>query len=513
MPTWHGRILPGARRESYFGYADVDRQVSETDAVTLVLDHSLGESLSLRSQTRWQQTDQFLVVDPPQGSFCLADGTSPSNAGLADTCPAPAGQAPLLPGEYQPSGPRGTTRDTRNRIFISQADLAAHFSTGPVQHTLVAGMAISSETYYRRSGNSLRQPDGATPNPPLPRTTIANPSAVPYTGPVNFIVSQTLDGEVDNRALYVFDNIRFLPRWSFNGGVRIERNEADFEQVNLPPPASSELPEPPVPLSNEATLLSFRAGLVFKPGPLSSIYLAWGNSGTPSVSTVNGSCTAASCNVDPEKAESIELGAKWDALGGRLSLTAAVARNERTNYRVDDPGNPDNPSGQQVLDGRARVDSAVLGAAGRLLPGWSIFASYTFLDSEVLQGASDSLSGAGQDHTRGDPLTNTPRHAASLWTTWDVARGLQLGYGLTWQGKVYIQQHSAANPDGPLPTVGGYLVHRAMASYEVNGNLRLQLNANNLLDKQYLTRLRTQRLAWATPGEARSVVLSAHLSF
>jgi catecholate siderophore receptor len=52
-----------------------------------------------------------------------------------------------------------------------------------------------------------------------------------------------------------------------------------------------------------------------------------------------------------------------------------------------------------------------------------------------------------------------------------------------------------------------------MASYALNRGLRLQLNINNLFDKQYLTRLRTQRLAWATPGEARSIVLSANLSF
>jgi catecholate siderophore receptor len=52
-----------------------------------------------------------------------------------------------------------------------------------------------------------------------------------------------------------------------------------------------------------------------------------------------------------------------------------------------------------------------------------------------------------------------------------------------------------------------------MASYSLNRSWQLQLNVNNLFDKQYLTRVRTQRLAWATPGEARSIVLSANLSF
>ena len=88
---------------------------------------------------------------------------------------------------------------------------------------------------------------------------------------------------------------------------------------------------------------------------------------------------------------------------------------------------------------------------------------------------------------------------------------------LTWQGEVYTNQHTAptgAFPAGSeLPTAGGYVVHRVMAAYQYNRSLRLQLNVNNLFDKQYLARVRTQRLAWATPGEARSIVLSANLSF
>lgn len=516
VPTWEGNILPGASRESYFGYANVDKQVNDTDAVTFGIGHAFSDSLSLRNQTRWQQTDQFLLVNPPQGSYCLADGTSPSNNGISDICPTPAGQPQLLPGEYQPSGPRGTTRDTRNTLLVTQTDLTLDFTTGGAEHTMVAGFAVSSESYFRRSGNSLRNPGGATPNPDLPRTSISDPSAVEYTGPVNFIVNNTLDGRLDNRALYVFDNISFSGRWSFNGGVRLERNEADYFEVDYPTPASGDPIEPQAPAGNDETLLSYRAGLVFKPTVLSSLYLAYGNSETPSAASVNGSCNAATnCNVDPEEAESIELGAKWDLLDARLSFTAAIARNERTNYRVNDPGNPDNPSGVQVLDGSARVDSLLLGVAGQLRDNWSLFANYTYLDSKVLQGASDFVSGEGDDFTRGDPLLNTPKHAASLWSTYDLPGGLQLGYGLTWQGQVHTQQHNGTTlpPGTALPTAGGYVVHRAMASYQVSRSVSVQANINNIFDKQYLSRLRTQRLAWATPGEARSIVVSANLRF
>ena len=108
----------------------------------------------------------------------------------------------------------------------------------------------------------------------------------------------------------------------------------------------------------------------------------------PSKASVNGACTAQTCNVDPETAVNIELGGKWD-VNSRLALTAAVFRNDREEFKVADPLNPDNPSGEQQLDGQARVDGVTLGAAGMITDAWSVFANVTYLDSEVLQGISD----------------------------------------------------------------------------------------------------------------------------
>ena len=54
-----------------------------------------------------------------------------------------------------------------------------------------------------------------------------------------------------------------------------------------------------------------------------------------------------------------------------------------------------------------------------------------------------------------------------------------------------------------------YWVHRAMATYLVNERMSLQLNVNNLTDKDYFERIRNNsNNGWATPGAARSAVLS-----
>ena len=270
---------------------------------------------------------------------------------------------------------------------------------------------------------------------------------------------------------------------------------------------------------NVDNLISYRAGLVYKPAENASVYAAFSNSKTPSAASVNGGCTAtsttgtANCDVDPETAVNWEIGAKWDLLDG-LSLTGSLFRNERKNYRVADPGDPDNPSGFQTLDGRARVDGLLLGVAGRIKEHWYVYANYSHLESKVLQGASNFIAEGGGDYAKGDPLLSTPGNSLSLWTTYDLSHGWQIGYGATYVGSYVVSQHSATNPNGPLNEVDSYWMHRAMVAYDIDRDWRLQLNVNNLFDEHYLTRVRTAGdVAWATPGDARSAVLTATYKF
>jgi catecholate siderophore receptor len=295
--------------------------------------------------------------------------------------------------------------------------------------------------------------------------------------------------------------------------VRHERNEGSHRTDTVATPVAGGAVTPGQTFTNDEDIFSYRAGVVFKPVEHGSIYLAYGNAKTPSKASVNGACTALTCAVDPETAENIELGTKWDILGERLSLTASVSRNERSNYKVADPGNPDNPSGLQQLDGRARVDGLLLGVSGLITSHWAVYANYAHLESEVLQGASDFVATQGQDYTRGDRLLNVPEDSFSVWTTYDLSRQWQFGYGASYQGKYWLSQHSATNPDGPLLTAPSYWTHRAMVAYKLNRHASLQLNVNNLFDEEYYTRIRNNANGWATPGEGRSVVLSANFAF
>lgn len=552
VPFYNGRPLPGVDPSNYYGYSNIDKQESKVDTLTGIIDHEFSDTLSIRNLSRWQKVTQLIVVDPPQGTFCLANGLKPAAWSQSTTTTNLTGFTPCLasdpaPGFYAPSGPRGNLRDAENTLLYNQTDLTARFETGPIKHTLVFGAAFLSEKFHLDTGNVFRTPVGTSVA--LPPMNIANPNNI-YAGPYNFIQgggsapsgtplsfpSGSQDGERQNQSVYLFDNAELNDQWSVNFGLRYEHNEGEnyqgyYTSANfLPNPSGGTAPGPAsagapggrfsgqgAAFRSDDNLFSYRVGVVFKPVPNASIYLAYGNSKTPSQATVNGTgaCTAATCTVDPEEAESIELGVKWDVFDGRLSLTGAIFRNDRTNYKVasGDPTVPD-----QQLDGSARVEGIALGASGRITDEWAVFANYTYLDSEVLQGVSDFSAAQGLDFTKGDPITNVPDHAFSLFTTYDLPHRVQVGYGVTYQGEYYLSQHgqiTGSTPPArttiPLVTSEAYWVHRATVAWQATDDLEVRLNVNNLFDEEYYNRGRNN--GWATPGDTRSATLTANYRF
>ena len=533
LNSYNDGPLPGVDPETYFGYRNVSEQQIDVDMLTAVFEHDFNDQVSVRTLGRVQRVDQLSNVTALQGNWCLENGTNPyTGQACANGQPA---------GTWSPvAGPRGFIRDTRNSIAISQTDFTANFSTGSIEHALVAGASFSAESFDLESGGVFFNADGSpvpSTNAGYPYQTFRNPNSL-WTGPQNYFRSAKSEGELDSRSFYIFDTIKFGDRWLLNLGARQDHNEGSTKSWVVETVDNSRRGEllrvNPI-ARNEEDLFSYRAGLVFKPTTNSSVYLSYANSKTPSKASVNGSCTVtsttgtANCNVDAETAVNIELGGKWDVIQNRLALTAALFRNERENYRVNDP-DPSNLSGEQTLDGRARVDGIALGVAGNITREWAVYANYTYLDSQVVRGVSQNCfdnpstacgnSTTDRDPFDGNPLTNTPKHSGSVWTTYELSDWI-FGYGATYQGEFVVQNNSLNGQ--PLFYTDDYWVHRAMVGYQLNDNLSLQLNINNLLDEEYYTRIRnnvtftggvvTAGNGWATPGEGRSAVLTATYRF
>jgi catecholate siderophore receptor len=535
-----GGLITGADRSDYYGYRNLDRQDIDVDRLTATLRHAVNDHVSVRNLTRWQRVRQYSVTSAPQGTFCLSAGTQPVQVAgrvTGASCTTTVNGAPFtIPaGQWLPSGPRGLVRDQENQLFANQTDLRLeHGAKGGIRNVANIGVSFMVEDYKIRAGSLLRNADGSA-TVPLPLLSIAGPDTV-YRGSINDVTTSRSQSSTRNVAVYAFDTLELGRHVELNGGVRWEQQHAEFNQ--LPVPAAPGVTQPlPAQLRqpNRERLFSYRAGLVYHPVEDVSLYASYGNAKTPSSATVRLGCVSVSgtvvtstCGVAPETARNYEIGAKAGLFGRRLELTAAVFRNERTNYRI--PANDPALTTVQVLDGRSRVDGIALGVSGNVTRDWTIFANYTYLDSKVLQSVSDFClarpggtgcgnSAVNPDPQRGSPLVQTPPHSGSLFTTYKLPFGLEVGYGLTYQGAITTYVPNLAN--ATLLKADDYLIHRAYLAYSFREGLTMQLNVQNFTDEKYLTNVRNNINAttgvvtggWAMPGDRRQAVLSLFYSF
>ncbi len=522
----------------YFGIANLDKQKTTVDRLTTTFAHQFSEGLSVRNLTRWQRVGQYSVTSAPQGTFCLsATGRQPVGANAAATiglaCPAGLNPGTMLP---SPTGPRGLVRDQVNDLIVNQTDLRiVSGDKGGLHNTLVIGGALTWEDYAITSASLLRNADGSA-LASVPAIDLSNPQT-DWAGPTNFTATTRSKSETMNKAIYAFDTLEINDMFELSGAVRYENNKARFRAIPVLTPGGTALTAAQlVPQVSDENLFSWRAGAVFKPVKSMSIYAAIANAKTPSSATVRLGCgvqasasAANPCDVAPETARSYEVGIKSELLNGALFATAAAFRNERTNYRT--PSNdPSLPSSLQVLDGRSRVDGIALGLSGNITPAWKFFGNYTYLKSKVLQSVSDfclanpGSPGCGNsvalpDPQRGSELPQIPNHAASLYSSYTLPFGLEIGYGLTYQGS-----YATYAPNAVQRTqyrVPDYLIHRAFLSYKLQDGLTAQLNVQNFTNERYFTGVRNNVNAtsgavtggWAALGEARSAVLSLFYSF
>lgn len=539
LSTVNDGPLAGVDDSDYFGIINLDEQKTKVDRLTATFRHAFSDNVSIRNLTRWQRVGAYTQTSAPQGVFCLANGLQPIGAGPNSTVgiACPVGQN--VPGTYYQSGPRGLVRDQVNDALHNQTDLTiVTGEPGGTRNTLVVGASFTREDYEITTASLPRNPNGSAVTP-LPPISLSNPNTV-YGGPINFTVTARSKGYSRNAAIYAFDTLELGSMFELNAGIRYESNRAEFRNIPLTfvPPGTTDLTAAQrAPQISDENLFSYRVGAVFHPIENVSLYAAYGNAKTPSSATVRLGCgvipatpgAADPCAVAPEKARTYEIGAKAELLDKKLLLTAALFRNERSNFRT--PSNdPSLPNSLQVLDGESRVDGIALGVTGNVTREWAIFANYTYLDSEVRQSVSDfclrspAATGCGNsaaivDPQAGDRLIQTPKHSGSLFTTYAFPFGLQVGYGLTYQGKFATNQRNLLQRTQFM--VDDYLIHRAFVSYDFKNGLVAQLNVTNLTNEDYYTGVRNNVNAttgavsggWATPGDARSAVFSLFYNF
>ncbi|HET8700708.1 MAG TPA: TonB-dependent siderophore receptor [Nitrococcus sp.] len=433
---------------NWYGLKKRDYEKTNTLLATVQVNHRFSDNVHLRNLTRYGRTDRDSITTAPR--FASPDSTD------------------ITRSDWK-------SRDQSDLIVANLTDLTLDFTTGAVKHTLLLGAEASHENVKAhprvQTGPNSPNTDLFHPNPNDPYL-----EAIQGTGETN-------EGTGNTIAVYAADSIRLNKHWQVNGGVRWDRFRLEYN------------PDSTTTLKRNDTMLSWRAGLVFKPVPQGSLYVGYGTSFNPTGEDLivsNSSRNPGLSDLKPEKTRALEVGTKWELLDRRLFLNAAVFRTEKTNARTQDP---DDPNDVLVLQGKQVAQGAELGLAGNLTEAWKVYAGYTFLDTEIKKSKDPAEVGK--------ELSNSPRNSFNLWTTYDLLSNLQLGFGAQYVGKRFSNfTNTRAAP--------AYWIYDAMVGYRLSDNFSLRLNAQNLTDEKYIGFVGGGHFI---PGVGRTILVSSVIDF
>ncbi|MCB1671773.1 MAG: TonB-dependent siderophore receptor [Gammaproteobacteria bacterium] len=440
---------PPVDYSNWYGLKARDFEELRTSLATLEVKRILSDRLVLQNITRWGLTDRDSMITAPR--FIGNDSTAIRRSDE----------------KY---------RDQEDDIISNQTNVNLTLNEGSDwEHRILLGAEFNLEG-EKRLTQVLTGEDS-------PSTDLFDPT--PYDPYLENYLRTGTASTADSRSLafYLSDSLQINEQWQINGGLRWDHFHLEYT------PDGSPL------LERTDRMLSYRAGIVYKPVSAGSVYLGYGTSFNPTAEALSISTSSRQpgiADLDPEENQTLELGTKWEVFNRNLFLNAALFRTEKTNARTQDP---DDPTDLLVLQGEQLVEGVELGVAGRLGEKLNLNAGYTFLHTEV----TDS-----RDATEiGNELDNSPRHSFNVWGTYDLSERFQVGLGALFVDKRFNSTANARQaPD--------YWVYEASASYLVSDNLSFRFNVQNLTDERYIDFVGGGHFI---PGTGRLALLSSTFSF
>jgi len=434
--------------QTFYGNAALSPNETETKALNVMVEHAFNDHLSIRNRIRYVSYDKFY-----QNVYANSKVTN-------DTFSV------------------GAYRDTTNRQnLINQTDLIYKVTTGVLEHQLLVGMEIGSQ---KTSNLRLRDADGTLSG----YENIANGVSAlnpTYTQPINLNKpSRNQTSDIDIFAVYVQDQIKISDQWQAIVGIRHDHFKTHYVDI---------FNNKTIDISD--SLLSPRAGLIFKPVENLGIYGSYSLSYVPRAGDQLIGLTATTSSLQPEKFINKELGAKYD-ITPNLSLTASVYNLERKNVAIKDPA--PGSSLNIVVDGQV-TKGAELGIAGKITDRWSVFGGYSYQDGELTKSMKIGTS----TYLAGTTLGQTPSHTFSLWNRYDFNESWGAAIGVVSRSQMY-----ALTPTTAASTVlPGYARLDAAVFWKPTSKIQMQLNIENLTDKDYVASAHTNNNI--TPGAPLTV--------
>lgn len=485
---------------SFYGLKARDYLTNEVDSFTFKAEHQFSDFATIRNVSRYSETlNDYVVTNPGDGGYVgrAADGTYWMKRGTK-------------------------TRWNPVTTLANVTDVYGQFATGAIKHSYDVGVELTRErnrnaTYstYTTSGSTC--PAGLTTvngSPPTAAgslgagdcTQVFNPNpddawtGVINRGPISTNTTETI-------GVYANDSITLTERLILNLGVRWDQysvkgvNAAATQSAGVwTTTGFTAVPERTWEFTN------YQVGLVFKPTANSSLYASFATSSTPPTLSAGdqnaaggtGTGNLADVVLDPEDTESYEVGAKANVFGDHLALSAAAFRTVRKNAAILVS------AGVYEQAGEVEVKGVELGVSGSITPAWTVFGGYTYMDSELVRGAYNSVN-------VGDPLANTPKNSASLFTTYRLLPKLTVGGGVYYTSKSFGGNQGGAGGGGNRVYSPEWTRIDAFATYDLTDRATLQLNVKNATDEEYI--IRTNGVHHADVAAGRQAILALNLRF
>lgn len=368
-------------------------------------------------------------------------------------------------------------------LWTVDTQVQAGFRSGPVAHTVLAGVDFSDEraTYDESNLRVLT----TTFNAYAPVYGLDS-GAVPTTG-------THIEQKRRQVGVYAQDQVKWQ-RWIGVLAGRYDRADTDTRTLTV---ASGRT----VATDQEDGKFTGRAALMYTLDGGMVPYVSFSTSFQPAAGT-----DRLGGVFDPTTGRQAEVGVKYQPQGSSAMFTASVYQLTQRNVLTPDPLS--RSFNEQT--GEVRVRGLELEARGTIGRGLDAIASYAYTDSRVTR-ANANAAGTSIQNNR---FAFVPRQQAALWLDYalqsESLAGLSLGAGARHTGSTY-------GDNANLFLVPNVTLFDAAIRWDLGRvqpalkGVRLALNVANLADKQYVAScIASTGCYW---GERRNVYLTARYSW
>jgi iron complex outermembrane recepter protein len=364
-----------------------------------------------------------------------------------------------------------------------QIDLKGKFYTGAIKHNLLLGIfrQNSWEKYYG-SVNLLSIPESINIFYPIyPADACFYPTPGCSAAWYGTTTTTMLNSAYGQDLIEIADSIKLMIGGRYDSGKQwsITRDPGNFggggDNVLAPPTRYDHF--------------SPHVGGVFQPFKETSIFAAWGQTFSPQNGTLSPGHPA-----PPLFADQIDVGVKQELFDGKMQLGATAFDITKKNLTTGDPSDP--TGRRNILIGEYHSHGLEFDASGELLPNLRVNAALTFLHGVA---GKDLNNLKGLPTVEGSELPYSPRRFYNFVGVYSFKEGLLKGLEVG-ANFYYASKTPALFPNNPetnayaIATGAFFLPNQypfkiapiydfgLLASYKITDQIKVQINANNLLD-------------------------------